>query len=271
VDDVSLTQSGVVAGTPQYMAPEQARGEPLDHRADLFSLGSVLYALCTGRPPFAGQTTLAVLFNVCQQTPAPIQEINPAIPSWLCAVIAKLHARNPGDRFQSAAEVAQLLGQYRAHLEQPRSVPAPAAPPPVPTPHLVHPQPWMGYEYRSRWTLWGWPLIHVATGVDPASGRPLIARGIIAIGNIAIGALALGGIALGGIALGGVSAGLLALGGLAVGGVAVGGMAIGGLALGGFAIGYWAIGGGALGVRVLDPEHQDPGLRELLRRWLGWF
>src|SRR5205085_3795616 len=60
-DDASLTQSGVLAGTPQYMAPEQARGEPLDHRADLFSLGSVLYACCAGRPPFRAGTTLAVL------------------------------------------------------------------------------------------------------------------------------------------------------------------------------------------------------------------
>src|SRR5262249_43360591 len=68
VDDTSLTQRGVVAGTPPYMAPEQAHGGTLDSRADLFSLGSLLYALCTGRAPFGGEGTVAVLFNVCTET-----------------------------------------------------------------------------------------------------------------------------------------------------------------------------------------------------------
>src|SRR5438270_9475217 len=66
VDDASLTQSGVVAGTPEYMAPEQARGEAVDHRADLFSLGSVLYAMCTGRPPFRASGSLAILKRVSE-------------------------------------------------------------------------------------------------------------------------------------------------------------------------------------------------------------
>jgi hypothetical protein len=117
LDDASLTQSGCVAGTPQYMAPEQARGEAVDHRADLFSLGSVLYAMCTGRPPFRASTTLAVLKRVSEEKPRALAEVNPEIPRWLIEVIEKLHAQVPTDRFQSAAEVAELLNQYLAPLQ----------------------------------------------------------------------------------------------------------------------------------------------------------
>jgi hypothetical protein len=113
-DDASLSQNGVVAGTPEYMAPEQTRGEPLDHRADLFSLGSVLYALCTGRPPFQAEGTMGVLLRVGESRPRPIREVNPHIPAWLTATVEKLHARDPRDRYQSAAEVAALLGQHLA-------------------------------------------------------------------------------------------------------------------------------------------------------------
>lgn len=129
VDDASLTQTGVIAGTPQYMAPEQAHGAALDHRADLFSLGSVLYALCAGRPPFRSSTMMAVLKRVCEETPRPIREINPDIPDWLAAIISRLHAKNPTDRFQSAREVAELLGQHLAHLQRPNLMPRPLATP----------------------------------------------------------------------------------------------------------------------------------------------
>jgi eukaryotic-like serine/threonine-protein kinase len=122
-DDASLSQSGVVAGTPQYMAPEQAEGKPVDQRADLFSLGSVLYALCTGRAPFRASTTMGVLKRVCEETPRPIREINPAAPDGLVEVIAKLHAKGPAERFQSAAQVAELLSQQLAHLQQPTLLP----------------------------------------------------------------------------------------------------------------------------------------------------
>ncbi|HEV3204375.1 MAG TPA: serine/threonine-protein kinase, partial [Gemmataceae bacterium] len=134
IDDASLTQTGVVAGTPQYMAPEQARAEPLDARADLFSLGSLLYALCTGRPPFPAGPAVSVLYTVCQDTPLAIQKINPGIPDWLVAIITKLHAKNPADRIQSAAEVADLLEKHLAHLENPQTVPQPA---PLPEPKLT--------------------------------------------------------------------------------------------------------------------------------------
>jgi serine/threonine protein kinase len=122
VDDASVTQSGVVAGTPPYMAPEQACGGPVDHRADLFSLGSTLYAMCTGHAPFRADSAMAVLRRVCDEQPRPIREINSDIPEWLVAVIATLHAKEPCDRFQTAAEVAELLGGCLAHLQQPNSI-----------------------------------------------------------------------------------------------------------------------------------------------------
>jgi Tol biopolymer transport system component len=126
VDDATMTQSGVVAGTPQYMSPEQAGGERIDHRTDLFSLGSVLYALCTGQAPFRGGSSMATLKRVCEQTPTPIQALNPAIPSWMVKIIDRLHAKDPADRYDSAADVADLLRRCLAHVQQPASVPLPA-------------------------------------------------------------------------------------------------------------------------------------------------
>jgi hypothetical protein len=128
VDDVGLTQAGVVAGTPEYMAPEQARGAAIDHRADLFSLGSVLYVMATGEPPFRGSTTLAVLRHVCEETPPPVRALNPNLTAWLEALIMRLMAKEPADRFRSAAEVAGLLEGYLAHLHQPLSASVPPLP-----------------------------------------------------------------------------------------------------------------------------------------------
>jgi hypothetical protein len=125
VDDASLTQSGVVAGTPQYMAPEQAQGGVVDHRADLFSLGSVLYAACTGRAPFRASGSMAVLKRVCEVAPSPIRQSHPETPQWLVDIITKLHAKDPADRFQSAAEVAELLANHLAHIQDPSVAPLP--------------------------------------------------------------------------------------------------------------------------------------------------
>jgi WD40 repeat protein len=128
MDDVRITQSAVLAGTPQYMAPEQARGEALDYRADLFSLGSVLYTMCVGRPPFRAGAPLAVMKCVCEETPRSIREQNPNIPEWLEAIIMKLLEKSPTDRFQSSAEVSDLLGRCLAHVQQPRAVRLPVIP-----------------------------------------------------------------------------------------------------------------------------------------------
>jgi CheY-like chemotaxis protein len=115
-DDVTLTLQGTVSGTPQFMAPEQAGARPLDHRCDLFSLGSVLYAMCTGRAPFEGETNMAVLKHVCEGQPQPIRDLNPTAPEWLVCVIDRLLSKDPGCRFQSAAEVADILcqGQWQS-------------------------------------------------------------------------------------------------------------------------------------------------------------
>ena len=119
MDDPGVTQPGLIAGTPAYMSPEQSNGEHVDHRSDLFSLGSVLYALCTGHAPFRATTTMAVLKQVCEHTPRPVRDINPDIPDWLEALITALHSKDPARRPQTAAEVAKRLGQGLADLQQP--------------------------------------------------------------------------------------------------------------------------------------------------------
>src|SRR5436190_8777166 len=93
-DDASLTRTGVIAGTPQFMSPEQARGELVDARSDLFSLGSVMYAMCTGRPPFRAETSYGILRRICDDAPRPIRETAGGIPEWLEAFVARLHAKN---------------------------------------------------------------------------------------------------------------------------------------------------------------------------------
>ncbi len=125
VDEVALTRTGEVAGTPQYMSPEQALGQRVDHRSDLFSLGCVLYAMCTGRPPFRGDNVAIVVRRICDETPKPIEEINPEIPRWLVETIDRLLAKDPNLRFQTAAEVAEVLSGQLAYAQQPQEGRAP--------------------------------------------------------------------------------------------------------------------------------------------------
>jgi serine/threonine protein kinase len=114
LDDASITQSGAIMGTPMYMSPEQAEGKKIDQRSDLFSFGSVLYALCTGRPPFRAKSAVAVLRRVCDFEPPLVRDINPDVPGWLEEVILELLEKHPADRYQSAGEVAAVLRDHLA-------------------------------------------------------------------------------------------------------------------------------------------------------------
>ncbi|MEM9943088.1 MAG: protein kinase, partial [Planctomycetota bacterium] len=125
MDDASMTQTGLIAGTPQYMSPEQARGELVDHRSDLFSLGSLLYACCTGRPPFRGDAPFGVLRKITDSHHRPIVELNSEIPVWLEAIINRLLEKNPTDRFQNANEVVEVFERCLAHLRQPSQIALP--------------------------------------------------------------------------------------------------------------------------------------------------
>jgi serine/threonine protein kinase len=125
VDDASVTQPGTIAGTPQYMSPEQARGESVDQASDLFSLGSVLYTLCTGRVPFRAESSHGVMRKIIDEEPIPIRELNPETPTWLCDIIARLMAKNKADRFTSAKDVHRLLEACLSHVQQPTIVQLP--------------------------------------------------------------------------------------------------------------------------------------------------
>jgi tRNA A-37 threonylcarbamoyl transferase component Bud32 len=113
-EDVHLTASGVIVGTPAYMAPEQARGAAPDPRADLFSLGCVLYELCTGVTPFRGDTVMAVLSALANDDPAPVRSLNPGLPIGVEVLVRRLLAKQPGQRPKSAREVAEVLGRLEA-------------------------------------------------------------------------------------------------------------------------------------------------------------
>ncbi len=126
-DDASLTRTGVIAGTPHYMSPEQARGDAIDARSDLFSLGSVMYAMCTGHSPFRAETSYGILRRISDSQPRSIREINPEIPDWFEAIVDRLHAKSPSDRLGSAEELAELLEACLGHVQQPARVPLPAA------------------------------------------------------------------------------------------------------------------------------------------------
>lgn len=121
VDDPGVSSSGDFIGTPSFTSPEQARSVEIDSRSDLFSLGSVMYQMACGHPPFRAKTTHDVLQRVLHDTPRPIQEIRPSVPDWFCQIVERLHAKNPEQRLQSASQLAKLLLDCEGDIDNAQS------------------------------------------------------------------------------------------------------------------------------------------------------
>ena len=129
-NESDLTRAGVVMGTPTHMSPEQARGEPLDHRSDIFSLGVVMYEMATGHIPFSAKSRAETMNAVINQPHAPVAELNKDTPADLCTVIDKALAKQPVDRYQSAENlktdlcgVAKTAGLPSFNSADPLTVP----------------------------------------------------------------------------------------------------------------------------------------------------
>jgi serine/threonine protein kinase/formylglycine-generating enzyme required for sulfatase activity len=137
-----ITQSGTILGTPAYMAPEQARGEKVDGRADLFSLGCVLYRLCTSAMPFKGPDMMSTLLAIATQTPTPPRQLNPNIPEPLSDLVMKLLEKDAAKRIANAGDVAKALTAIDKGAKElpPLRVEGPAGASKDPTPPpIVHP------------------------------------------------------------------------------------------------------------------------------------
>jgi serine/threonine protein kinase len=116
-EDLKLTRTGFVSGTPLYMAPEQARGEQTDPRSDLFGLGAIMYEMSTGQTPFKGDSALSVLRQITEVKHRPLREIEPNVPEWLADLIDELLAKKPEDRYQTATDVAEVLEYHWVHMQ----------------------------------------------------------------------------------------------------------------------------------------------------------
>ena len=110
------TRPGIVLGTPAYMSPEQARGEPVDARSDVFSFGAMLYEMLSGRRPFQGESVAALLSAILRDDPPPVEGLRPGIPSDVAAVVARCLARDRDARYASAGEALQALEACQARL-----------------------------------------------------------------------------------------------------------------------------------------------------------
>ncbi len=233
--DDRLTGTHQVMGTPRYMSPEQMEGaHHVDHRADIYSLGVVFYEMLTGELPMG-------------RFEGPSKKVQ--VDVRLDDVVFRTLEKEPARRYQHASEIktdVQAICRQGSDEARPDGIRHRAfhrrRSGAGPLPH---------FEYRSATRLFGLPLLHVAFGADPQSGRVCRARGIVAIGNIATGVLAIGTVAYGGVALGAWAVGGLAMGGGALGALTLAGVSLGLFSAGGIAIGLClATGGLAMGFGV---------------------
>jgi beta-lactam-binding protein with PASTA domain/tRNA A-37 threonylcarbamoyl transferase component Bud32 len=124
----TMTQTAQVIGTAQYLSPEQARGERVDSRSDLYSTGCLMYELLTGRPPFTGDSPVAIAYQHVRENPVPPSRLDPDIPPWADAIVLKAMAKSPNDRYQTAAEMQADIQRAASGMQV-----AAMAMPPMPT------------------------------------------------------------------------------------------------------------------------------------------
>ena len=115
-DQATMTQTAQVIGTAQYLSPEQARGERVDARSDIYSTGCMLYELLTGQPPFSGDSPVAIAYQHVREDPIPPSQIDPEIPEWADAIVLKAMAKDPNDRYQGAGEMRADLQRALAGM-----------------------------------------------------------------------------------------------------------------------------------------------------------
>ena len=177
----ALTQTGLAVGTPQYMSPEQASGEPeVDARADVYAIGAVLYEMLAGRAPFTGPTPQAVLAKSLTEEVVPLQRVRAAVPVSVAAVVAKAMARRPAERYASGAELEQALAAARDAVRSGALPAATAGPSPVQVWGLFALAAVMSltvvYGLISRWGLAAWTL-WLAAGLLAIGAVVLVATG----------------------------------------------------------------------------------------------
>ncbi|HUF26585.1 MAG TPA: serine/threonine-protein kinase, partial [Gemmatimonadaceae bacterium] len=152
VSGATLTHTGVAIGTAAYMAPEQAAGDKIDHRADLYALGVVAYEMLAGQPPFRGSTFQALVAAQLTQTPAPLAAARPSVPAELAATVHRCLEKRPADRYQDAPELVAALDRIAPSLGQAHDVRRSTAPigPPLDAPNTAVPTPgWLSPDDRT--------------------------------------------------------------------------------------------------------------------------